>query len=182
MDLSQRSRDRGFTLIELLVVVAIIGIVAVILIPNLLDAVQKAKQKRTMATLRDVGTAWLSWMTDEVSSAAAGAGGAGLFSYESLEVISAENLGALLVPEDGVRYASDVPKRDSWANPLEYAWSEDMKSASTGLAIRSFGRDGEEGPTAPPYPMGPFQVTEYAEDIVWSDGFFVRYPAGAKMQ
>jgi hypothetical protein len=30
--------------------------------------------------------------------------------------------------------------------------------------------------------MGPFFATDYDQDIVWADGFFVRYPAGAKVQ
>ena len=169
-----RNRD-GFTLIELLVAVAIIGLISAILIPNLLDALQKAKQKKTLGTIRDVGTAWLSWMTDEVSAAAAGSN---QFDYETLETIEATDLRKLLIPQDGVRYAAAVPNWDSWGNPLHYAMAEDLRSAARALAVRSYGRDGVEGPTGPPYPMGPFLVTEYAEDIIWSDGFFIRYPAG----
>lgn len=170
-------RHRGFTLIELLVVVAIIGIVAVILVPNLLDALQKAKQKKTVGTIRDVGMAWFSWMTDEVSSAAAGSN---QFDYSGLVTVPVGDLTSLLIPATGARYASSVPKKDSWGNPFDYAAAADISSASQGIAVRSWGRDAQEGPTMNPYPMGPFVVTHYAEDIVWSDGFFVRYPAGVE--
>jgi len=29
--------------------------------------------------------------------------------------------------------------------------------------------------------MGPFLSSDYDQDIVWADGFFVTYPAGAKI-
>ena len=172
-----RRQTRGFTLIELLVVVAIIGLITAVLLPNLLDALQKAKQKRTLATIRDVGTAWFSWMTDELSSAAAGANH---FNFDALTPISAANLRTLLIPTQGVRYAASVPRKDHWANPLDYAVAENLNTAAVGIAVRSRGRDGEVGPTEPPYPMGSFPVTQYEQDIVWSDGYFVRYPAGVR--
>jgi prepilin-type N-terminal cleavage/methylation domain-containing protein len=172
-----RRQARGFTLIELLVVIAIIGLISAILLPNLLDALQKAKQKRTVATIRDVGTAWFSWMTDELSSAAAGAN---QFNFDALTPISAANLRSSLIPEEGARYAASVPRTDHWANPLDYVAAEKLKAAPSGIAVRSRGRDGEAGPTEPPYPIGSFPVTQYDQDIVWSDGFFVRYPAGVR--
>jgi hypothetical protein len=47
------------------------------------------------------------------------------------------------------------------------------------MAIRSTGRDGTfAGQT---YTMGPFLASDYDQDIVWADGFFVTYPAGAKI-
>jgi hypothetical protein len=30
--------------------------------------------------------------------------------------------------------------------------------------------------------MGPFLATDYDQDIVWADGYFVRYPAGARIE
>ena len=47
------------------------------------------------------------------------------------------------------------------------------------IGIRSFGRDGDEGPSTNPYTVGPFVSSAYDEDIVWSDGIFIRYPQGA---
>ena len=29
--------------------------------------------------------------------------------------------------------------------------------------------------------MGPFIATDYDQDIIWADGFFVRYPAGTRL-
>jgi hypothetical protein len=45
--------------------------------------------------------------------------------------------------------------------------------------IRCFGADGKEGPAKPagPYDRATFDT---AEDIIWADGFWVRYPSGAQ--
>ena len=171
---------RGFTLIELIIVVAIVGIITAILIPNLLDALQKAKQRSTVAEMRAVGQAWFSWLTDEVSAAAAGS--TQTFDFGSLdESLTAAELLDLLFESSTMFYIRDVPTRDGWGHPMEYAWSGDLLSAHV-MGIRSLARDGLPGPSGDPYTLGPFTATAYDEDIVWLDGFFVRYPAGAKTQ
>jgi general secretion pathway protein G len=172
--------ERGFTLIELLIVVAIVGIIMTILIPNLLDALQKAKQRSTMVEIRSVGEAWFSWLTDEVSAAAAGS--TQTFAFGSLEeTLEASELLDMLVESSTMFYIRHVPEHDGWGHPMEYAWSGSPLSARV-MGIRSLGRDGQPGPSGDPYTLGPFNATRYDEDIVWLDGFFVRYPAGAKTQ
>lgn len=173
-----RYSSRGFTLIELLIVVAIIGIVAAILIPNLLDALQKSKQKRTMADIRDAGAAWFSWLTDQVSAAAAGTQ---TYDFTNLgQLLTADELMSTLYVSSSMFYTRELPNSDGWGFDLEYAWSGDTLSAQV-IGIRSFGCDGQEGPDTNPYEMGPFVTTSYEEDIVWADGFFVQYPAGARV-
>lgn len=173
-------KRHGFTLIELLIVVAIVGIITAILIPNLLDSLQKAKQRSTVAEIRSVGTAWLSWLTDEVSAAAAGS--TQTFDFGSLdEPLTSAELLAILVPSTSMFYIREVPTRDGWGHTMNYAWSGDPLSANV-MGIRSTGRDGLPGPSGDPYTLGPFTATAYDEDIVWLDGFFVRYPAGTKTQ
>jgi len=167
-----RNRQKGFTLIELLIVVAIIGIIAALLIPNFLDALQKAKQKRTVADMRNTGTAMFSWLTDQVGAAAAGATATevdlGTAFYGS--PLTAGDITTLLVPQ----YLQSVADKDGWKNHYQYWMNTANVLAQTVLAIRSDGRDGTK--SVDKYTVAGFEPTDYDQDIVWADGFFVRWP------
>jgi type II secretion system protein G len=167
-----RNRQKGFTLIELLIVVAIIGIIAALLIPNFLDALQKAKQKRTVADVRNAGTAMFSWLTDQVGAAAAGAtatGSVDLGSYGGKK--TAAEVKVVLVPQ----YLQDVPPADGWKTPYEYYLNTANPLAAQVMAIRSLGRNKLENGGST-YTVTSFDPTDYDQDIVWADGFFVRWP------
>jgi type II secretion system protein G len=178
--MARSSKRHAFTLIELLIVVAVIGIIAAILIPNLLDALQKANQRRTMANMRSLGTAWYSWLTDVASVAAAGAN---TFDWTQLDRdITAEGLLTTLYKGPHMFYIRHVPRDDGWGNAFDYAWSGNPSRQQV-IGMRSFGRDGLEGPTdTNPYTVGAFVSTAYDEDIVWADGIFMRYPQGAAVR
>jgi prepilin-type N-terminal cleavage/methylation domain-containing protein len=165
-----RNRQKGFTLIELLIVIAIIGIIAALLIPNFLDALQKAKQKRTVADVRNTGTAMFSWLTDQVGAAAAGASASdvNLGSYGG--ALSGSAVGSVLVPQ----YMQEVPNVDGWKTPYEFYLKTASPLDPQVMAIRSMGRNkAEEEDT---YSVTSFDPTDYDQDIVWADGFFVRWP------
>lgn len=164
-----RNRQKGFTLIELLIVVAIIGIIAALLIPNFLDALQKAKQKRTVADMRNTGTAMFSWLTDQVGAAAAGQGATDvdLSLYTTRTTAEVE---AVLVPQ----YLQSIPVKDGWKNEYEYYLETEKVLKRTVMAIRSAGRDAAF--TGTTYSVTGFDPTDYDQDIVWADGFFVRWP------
>jgi len=163
-----RRRQKGFTLIELLIVVAIIGIIAALLIPNFLDALQKAKQKRTVADERNVGTAMMSWLTDELAAAAAGAQTVAVTDYGTSK--TGASVGGTLVP----RYIQEVPNKDGWKNNYEYYLKVGSPLDPQVMLIRSAGRDKSFDGSS--YSAAAFDPTDYNKDIVWADGFFVRWP------
>lgn len=174
----KRNRQRGFTLIELLIVVAIIGIIAAILIPNLLDALQKAKQKRSVADIRDVGTAWMSWLTDQVGAASAGQDGAKVYLGTQHTGVNYPTLFNYLHPSSSFFYMQEVPQFDGWNYPLAFAANGDLVSSSV-MIICSTGRGGKklDGKNCnSDWNVEPFVSTDYDQDIIWADGYFVRWP------
>ena len=162
--------QKGFSLIELLIVVAIIGLLASMLIPNLLDAMQKAKQKRTIADMRITGTAMFSWLTDEVGAAAAGQANTriNLGNYGGTKTV--DDLRAVLVPA----YLQEVPVRDGWKYNFDYYLNTAEPSARQVMAIRSRGRN--KTAETDDYIVTSFDPTDYDQDVVWADGFMVRWP------
>jgi prepilin-type N-terminal cleavage/methylation domain-containing protein len=169
-----RNRQRGFTLIELLIVVAIIGIIAAILIPNLIDALQKAKQKRTQADMRNLGTAFMSWVTDAASASAAGA-----LTFDPsfyTEMTHGALLGTLY-PTDTFFYMKEIPQKDGWKNPYAFGYGGNPLASSV-FFIASGGNDSsiQSFGDVPEVSVGPFTPTAYWEDLIWADGFFVRWP------
>jgi type II secretion system protein G len=165
-----RNRQKGFTLIELLIVIAIIGIIAALLIPNFLDALQKAKQKRTVADVRNTGTAMFSWLTDQVGAAAAGASASDVLMSSYGTALAGSVVASVLVPQ----YMQEVPNVDGWKTPYEFYLKTAAPLDPQVMAIRSMGRDKtKEGDT---YSVTSFDPTDYDQDILWADGFFVRWP------
>jgi hypothetical protein len=72
------------------------------------------------------------------------------------------------------QYLQVVPDKDGWKNTYSYWMNTASVLARTVLAIRSTGRDGTAIGSS--YTVTGFEPTDYDQDIVWADGFFVRWP------
>lgn len=86
--------------------------------------------------------------------------------------ISRTELEKLLVPV----YLQELPEKDGWGNLYAYQLDVANPLSRQVMAIRSPGRDGAYSGSGMSYVVSAFPPTDYDEDIVWSDGFFVRWP------
>jgi hypothetical protein len=157
-----------------------------------------ALQKRAVADIRNVGTAMFSWLTDQVTDEgelpAVESGEAApcdcpepgekaeakaelnkdYFETGNIPLISWKALRAILVPQ----YLHELPKNDPWGNPYEYRLKVQNLLDRTIMSIRSAGSDGRLD--AEEYRISGFLPADVYEDLVWADGFFVRWPETPK--
>lgn len=163
-------RRKGFTLLELVIVMAVLAILGTMMIPVFLDTMQRAKQRRTMAEIHMVGKAMMGWLTDEVAAAAAGASPV----IDLTQFVGPIDAGAVLEPLLVPQYTNEIPSTDGWYHPYEYYLDTETPGAERIMAVRSAGRDRSFSATS--YTVGPFATSHYDEDLVWADGYFVRWP------
>ena len=145
------------------------------IVPNLLLAMNRSHQKQTMADMRSIATAWEARATD-INSYSVGArrnsrAGAGVKMPAEQRVTTAE-LARALEPT----YIRKLPRADGWGIGLQFTTGD---YESTGQAqtymIRSLGSDGRSDRIA--NLSGPTKNLE--DDIVYSNGSFIRFPEGA---
>lgn len=148
-----RPTQRGFTLIELLVVVLILGVLTSLLIFRLLGAIERGKQKRTMSILRTVSIAVEAYAVDYQRFPRIGDG-------------SASGLAPYLQPT----YARSLPSLDGWRMPIT-VW---VGTSGEEYTLVSGGGDQTMVPGS--WSLGP--TTDFAADIVLSQGSFVQWPEG----
>lgn len=165
-----KRNNKGFTLIELLIVVAIIGIIVAIAIPNLLNAIQRAKQKRTMGDERSSGTAAEAYAVDfnHYPAAAAFAVPAGVTFGTTFgdPGCAAPCFNGQVTPT----YIRTLPLSDGWQSFFSYA----PGTTAQDYGIWSCGKDGKCVAA-----VGG-ETTDFNDDIIFVDGQFIQYPAGAQ--
>ena len=166
----KKRNKKGFTLIELLIVVAIIGIIVAIAIPNLLNAIQRAKQKRTMGDMRTAGTAAEAYAVDfNRYPAAAG------YTLPSGFTMPTGTFGQPLPAHRFLPAGhADLRPRPADIGRLELVLPLRRRRPELRHRIERQGR----GALKPPRSFG--ETTNFNNDIIFVDGQFVQYPAGAQ--
>lgn len=127
-----------------------------------------------MQDLRNVGTAMWSWYMDQAPRRHK-TGKAPVPAAENVAkvpVITRAALEKLLVP----RYIKAIPENDPWGHAYEYRLSQDP-DAEEAMAIRSAGVGGAF--TGDVYHVGAIAPADTARNLVWKDGYFVRWAARA---
>ena len=128
--------------------------------------------RETLDSARTVGAALYSWGRDQ-GFCCSGEAPADSMPPEAdlsrIAVLSAKELEALLVP----RYLTNLELTDGWGRELEVRLDRSRRSWDV-MAVRSAGADGKlEGDS---YSRKAFDKSDPEADIVWADGFFVRWP------
>ncbi|MEM1201676.1 MAG: hypothetical protein AAGN66_00455 [Acidobacteriota bacterium] len=145
-----------------------------------------SRQELTSEQLRVIGTAFLSWLVDQVSDpgAAPVAGGAavvgaprGTYDLGILTELTHAEARGLLIPSPSFYYIRCLPELDGWGRPLEFRLADNIFGAQV-VSIRSAGSDGVLEGTV--YEPGSFPPDDDASDLVWADGFYVRWFDGPR--
>jgi general secretion pathway protein G len=147
---------------------ALLTLLAWIAVPNFLTARNRSRQKRTMADIRTIATAWEARSTDR-DEYTIGRPRPGTTSQR----VSTADLARALEP----KYVKQMPRADGWGNELQFTMNDvDEHGRAQGYAIRALGSDDRPDRIAN---MASGATTDFADDIIYSNGSFVRYPESA---
>jgi Tfp pilus assembly protein PilE len=169
-----RDTEKGFTFFELCIVLCIIAIIMALLAASFSGLVSRSKETKAMNDCKRVGDAMEAW------DLAHGGDGSetvtmpppeGQITLSNFSPISTSQLQSLLVPN----YISSVPVNDGWGHPYLYFLKNNNPASPDAVMCISLGRDGGTN-TSPlsTYTFDTFPSSDFDQDIVWSDGHFVR--------
>ncbi len=136
------------------------------------------KQKQTITDSRTIGSAMYFWYqsemlpkrSDEAHEKARAESEASSIDITAVPVISREQLEKILVP----KHLPAIPAQDGWGHPYEFRLNIADPDAVRMMGLRSAGRDGQFSGNV--YEVGAFSPPEYDQDVVWMDGYFLRWP------
>ena len=67
-----------------------------------------------------------------------------------------------------------IPFAKGWGHPIEMRLNLEALEGKHVMCLRSPGRDGKF--SADSYTMGSFPAADFDQDVVWCDGYFIRWP------
>lgn len=141
--------------------IVIVVWLGLIVIPPFVQAARRSQQRRTMADIRAIATAWEARASDTSS-----------YEISAKRSVTAAELAHVLEP----KYIRKLPRVDAWGKEFQFTLADyDDKGHAQSYAIRSLARDGRPDRSA--NLSGP--STSFEDDIVYSNGSFIRYPEAA---
>jgi len=106
-----------------------------------------------------------------VGAAAAGAQASSDVNLANFSATTNAALSTVLVSQ----YIQSIPALDGWKHPFAFYMNFTNPLGGVGImAIASYGRDGVADSSD--YTVTGFDPTDYDRDLVWADGYFVRWP------
>jgi hypothetical protein len=137
------------------------------------------EQQEVVDDLRNVGTGMFVWYKDTEIQLRDRRGDENVEStivvdVSQVPIFSHAALESLLVP----RYLKALPKTDPWGHDYEFRLNTEDPGAAHVMVVRSSGADGRFSGNV--YEVGDFPPAETAQDLVWADGYFVRWPERAE--
>jgi len=139
------------------------------------------EQVQTIKDMRAVGTAMWQWYKAEVAPKrseqahkAAEKHAEDPQNIGDIPVISPEDLAKILVP----KYIAAIPEKDGWGHPYEFHLNASDPDAVTVFGLRSGGADAKFSGDV--YAIDSFPMADSKQDLVWVDGYFVRWPEAEK--
>jgi hypothetical protein len=126
----------------------------------------------TFLAMSDLGTALMAWVTDLVArrETIPQPARSSTLDISLFTPITVAALRDILVPT----YTNCVPATDGWGHTIEYFLDQTDILATELFAIRSTGSDGTFDGTV--YAPGSFPGWQREHDLVWADGYWVRWP------
>jgi hypothetical protein len=147
--------------------IALAALVVLAAAPTVARAEEPDPLRTTIERTRNLGVALYGWLAAHPPASGAHEQPES-FAWSDCPRIDYQEAKRLLVPE----YAADLPQADGWGHQFELC----LRRQGSGLSIgvRSPGRDGRyDGDT---YLVGRFEPGDLDRDVVWIDGYFVRWP------
>jgi hypothetical protein len=127
---------------------------------------------RASEDVRRIGTLLVAWWINQIGEEAFLGHDALALSHFDLDLLTPLEGDAVrrLLGDDALR----LPQLDPWGRPYEIRVGLPTAESLGGVAVRCAGSDGE--PDGGTYAVGPVARHDSAADLVWANGYFVRWP------
>lgn len=136
-------------------------------VSSLLPAINHRRQQQTMADMRMIATAWEARATD-TNSYSVGASG----KSRSERRVTTADLARALEP----KYILHLPRADGWGTEFQFiTGDEEIAGQAQIYKVRSLGSDRRPDRIA----NLTGSTTNFEDDILYSNGSFVRFPESA---